>query len=211
MNKKKIYEEMREKRNHEILDCAQKKFMEHGIGNITMKAIASELKITRATLYKYFNSIEEIANELEYRSIANFTQYLRENSSSEGTGIQKISRMIEVFEKFVDEHSEDIMFTAMYDTYFGNSVTDEKVQGKIEEEIHSFIVFHDLIDEGKIDGTIKKDIDSDLLNVTIANLLVSIMQRMTLRGEVIKREQYVENTNKIYETINKMIISYIKA
>lgn len=207
---KTVYESMRENRIVEILDCAQKLFLQNGIGKTSMKEIAAELSITRATLYKYFSNIEEIAYEIEYKAISNFSNYLDKKRTKEGTAIAKITRMLSIFERFADEYPEDIMFTAMFDTYFGNAVPDEKTQSKLNEVIHHFIVFHDLIDEGKIDGTIKIDIDADVMNLVISNLLVALMQRMTLRGEVIKKEQHIEDSKQIFETINNMIISFIK-
>ena len=210
-NRKSVYDEMREKRISEILNCAQNLFLKNGIGNITMKEIALELAITRATLYKYFRSIEEIANEIEYISISNFSRYLEENKSEEGNAINKIEKMIGIFESFADEYPKDIIFTSMYDTYFGNSVTDEKHQNKIEKVIHTFSLFYELIKEGQTDGTVRSDIDAYIMNITISNMLVAMMQKMTIRGEVIKREQHMNDVTQIYEIINNMILNYIKA
>lgn len=63
-------------RSERILDVANRLFKQHGYGLVSIEEIAAEAVISRATLYSYFRSKEEIAVQLSLRAIAEVVEFV---------------------------------------------------------------------------------------------------------------------------------------
>ncbi len=97
-------EREREQRKKTILDCSMRIFMHKGIATATMDEIAECAELSKATLYLYFKSKDEIVFQAIGCVIENFTAYI-ENEYAGANSVQEKMRGIgEAYLRFYREN-----------------------------------------------------------------------------------------------------------
>lgn len=107
------------KRRHKILRAAAKVFNEQGFEKTSMGAVADTIGISRATLYYYVASKEELFDELVLEAIENNVVEAEKIRTSDLPSIEKIRKMIielmcscetnfPLFYIFIRVHLEDV-------------------------------------------------------------------------------------------------------
>jgi AcrR family transcriptional regulator len=87
-----------------ILDTTASLVAEHGLRSVTMSQIAEQTGIGRATLYKYFSSVEEILVAWHERQIAGHLQILGAIRHQAGNAREKLEAVLETFARISYEH-----------------------------------------------------------------------------------------------------------
>jgi AcrR family transcriptional regulator len=86
------------------LDTAAALVAEHGLRSVTMSQIAEEAGIGRATLYKYFPSIEAILVAWHERQVTRHLEYLAEvRDEADGAG-EQLEAVLEAYALIAHEH-----------------------------------------------------------------------------------------------------------
>lgn len=210
VNKVNAFQVMRDQRTIEIVHCAKQKFLTNGISNTSMKEIAEALSITRATLYKYFSTIDELVYEIEFQALSTFEAWINQTNEIKGSAIERFEQTVDLYLSLFRVHADDLLFTAMFDSYYGNQLLSTEAQKQLEDLIHHFDHFYQLILEGIEDGTMRPDIDPGLTNLTITNLLIAMMQRMVVRGQALSLEQGFTDFDDLFKDLKKMMIYYVR-
>jgi AcrR family transcriptional regulator len=79
------------------LDTAAALVAEHGLRSVTMSQIAEETGIGRATLYKYFSSVETILVAWHERQISSHLEYLFRVRDQAGEAGERLEAVIEAY------------------------------------------------------------------------------------------------------------------
>lgn len=189
-----------EKRRKLILDRAYKMIVKNGIAKTTMKDIAIECEIGRKTLYRFFSSIEEIANVI-IKNIATSPESFAMTYEPKGSnGYEKLESSIKQWYNFCIQHKDYMFFYYEYDHYFREPK---------EKKMHDFWkkkpnMFRDYLSEGIKDGSLNlKESQVETLGMTIPLSIVSTVQRVILREDVYKYENNygLENINELVDLL----------
>ena len=86
----KIYQNHRDNQRERILEAAEKLFIQDGIDNVSISAIADAARIARKTLYQYFPNKLEIALAIFDNFIAARSGGFDQNQIPEGNGFQRL-------------------------------------------------------------------------------------------------------------------------
>jgi len=181
-----------EKRQH-IINESKQVFDSIGIGPATMHIIADAAGVSRRTLYRYYESKEDVALNvlLSYMEIWNKAQSDMNNSLS-GSGIEKLESLLYALMDYMKEHMYMIKFMAYFDFYFRDSqefVIDDKLNETLNRSFHgSDQIFYDIIEEGINDGTINLKEDMKIFVTTMTSVLWIYGQGITLRNQHLTRE-----------------------
>ncbi len=181
----------RAKRLEKILDVAQTLFVEKGLAESSMSEIAEMAKISRRTLYRYYASKEDLAFAVETRVFTTFYRDLKEYLQTiSGSGYEMLQNLFRSLPLYIEKHGGEVKFTGVFDHYFSGdypaSEESEKFVRAIQEDGNPIAV---LLHRGQNDGSIRKDIDAVLTARTMGNCLISMAQRMIIRGHHIEKEQ----------------------
>ena len=79
------------------LDTTAALVAEHGLRSVTMSQIAEETGIGRATLYKYFSSVEEILFAWHERQVTAHFAYLTDVRDQAGDAGQQLAAVLEAY------------------------------------------------------------------------------------------------------------------
>lgn len=137
MDQAAYFNQMREKRKHEILTAARKMLLKDGTASFTMQKLAKKLDISTVTLYKYFKNMEDvmtaIADEIIPRTVA-LTLDENEKIIQSYSHISPLEQFLQLFHSFFYEilkHKDDLTLLLLIDTYTQDIPAIQKQSNKI--------------------------------------------------------------------------------
>lgn len=202
-------EEQRNKRRQEIILAAQELFLEKDLPGVTMKDIGHQLGISRVTLYKYYNSIDELAFEVQMKVLDDLFRFVDSHKIGERAD-EKMRNLLLAWQDFTRTRPSHLRFIGLFDHYY----REKYPTFELEEKYRIFIrnVFPSpvqLILEGIEDGSIRPDLDPAKSSAMIANTMMSMTQRMASRGNILRVEQEIDPGEMMRQLID-MIMAYLK-
>lgn len=206
-------ENQKNKRKEEVILAALDIFKEKGIENTKMTDISKKAKIGIASVYRYFKTKPDLVVETACKFFKDETrelhQYYENRDFIDKNGITKVKEILEVFLLLYKEHKYFIRFIDEFDRYVVNeNITKEKLSIYEMGIIDLKPLFLNAFECGKEDGTIRIDLDGEQFYFTITHALMSLCQKLALRGNILESNQYVKSEEQI-KIIIQMALKYI--
>jgi len=203
----RTYRSHRESQRERILEAAERLFIEQGIDGISLSDIARAARVTRNTVYEYFPNKQEVAWAI--------LQKIFEQGSADfqdapgGSGFERIRRAMFLFiERANPDHSRYIVeFNSMY-AREGGSERMRAITGRSPDDAPGS--FYALVRLGIADGSLRPDLDPDLVAAAIWNLLSGMNARFALLGEHITTE-YGRPPGEIFREILRAFLRGIQS
>ncbi|MBB6482471.1 TetR/AcrR family transcriptional regulator [Spirochaeta isovalerica] len=213
MKKRMIYQvdETREK----ILAAAEKLFLEKGFFEAQIKDIAEKAGLSRNSVYRYYRDKSDLALTIIEKSLSRFEKTLLKRfealaEDKSKSGLDKLKEAIRL--TWIEgEQTLEGKLMAEFDAYYsGTRLTDDlKKKFILFDKPEYFQRLITLIERGKEDGSIRKDIDSHLAFVTILNGVRALNQRIILRGDVLVETTEGE-TDKMPDLLLDLLIDGLR-
>ena len=206
----KRLEREKERKRQEIIDAAEKLFFLEGFKETSMDEIAKKSEFSKRTVYKYFDSKEELYSAIALRGLELFQKIIRESSQNQKTGFDKLSS---IAKSLIELKKININYTKII-TYFLTQVFNSNVKGNNIElcrqnVINMRIIIDNFLKEGIEDKSIKADIDIKKTVLSIQTILVG----MYMINDQIFDYFLVNNDisfNEIFEYNINLMLSLIK-
>ena len=212
--KRKIeLENQKNQRKEEVISAALEVFKKQGVENAKMTDIAKKAEIGVASVYRYFKTKPDLVVEAACKfledEISELSQYYSNKDFIEKDGITKVKEILVVFIKLYREHKDFLRFIDQFDTYaIKENVSKEKLSVYERKIIDLKPLLVNALECGKEDGTIRRDLNSERLYFTINHALMSLCQKLVLKGDILKSDEYVESEEQI-KIIIEMALKYI--
>lgn len=212
--KRKI--ELGNEKNHrkeDVIFAALEVFKKQGIENTKMTDIAKKAEVGVASVYRYFKTKPDLAVEVACRfwndEISKLYKYYTYEGFIYKNGITKVKEILEVFLKLYKDHQDFIRFIDEFDRYVvKENISKEKLNIYERRIIDLKALFLDACECGKEDGTIQINLDSEQFYFSINHALMSLCQKLVVRGNVLESDEYVKNEEQI-KIIIEMAVKYI--
>lgn len=203
---------IKESRIEHVLTIAKDVFNESSIRQTNIKTIAKRANIGEATFYRYFGDKTTLVKwvSLSYwESLTKqFYQYYDEHIKPMETGFLKVESFLHIFELLYRDHRKFIRFTDDYDSYIHDI---EEKEGSFEElQLSVRDMFVELVKSGIDDKTLREDVSPKETYNVMAQMFMSILQRLTVRAGHLK----IENELSVEDCLKQyiwMFMNYIKA
>jgi AcrR family transcriptional regulator len=185
-----IYTNHRENQREWILEVSENMFIQKGIDKVTIADIAAASRLTRATLYRYFASKEQIAQEI-FKSV---TKGWRDRNEREvwgfqGTGYERLEKFITVFFNYLFQNPREAGFVAelnyLYAKKWSAEMFAETMLGNLRED-WQFVM--DSIQQGMADGSLRRDMDPELMLAAFFNFVSGMISRLGEMGDKVEQE-----------------------
>lgn len=206
--------EKRQEKKNQIIVKAKDIFISKGLFDTVMDDIAKEAGLTRRTIYRYFESIEDLAYEATTLLLCEWNAFHKDlYPRLSGNGLEKLEAFLLQSIDYMQDKKDVMKYLGEFDFYFAQEMHKEP-SGNSAAKFKSIILKPDemlgqIIETGMEDGSIKKGLDTDLLVATISNVLWGFGQRIAARGKLIKQETGIEAIELIkYQT--KLYIDALK-
>ncbi len=205
---------LKETRKDVVLSAALTVFGAQGIESTTMVDVSKAAKIGVASLYRYYLTKFELAlacvialwkdelNPVFFR--------ITEPPYDVLNGLDQVLSLLKVTLNLMEDHP----LALRYLEYFDNFVVSQSIDPArlIEYEIvvgAARPIFMAALAKGKKDGSIRLDLKDDAFYLTITHTLMSLAQKLILRGQVIEGDGSVEKSEQI-KLVIEMANTYIK-
>jgi AcrR family transcriptional regulator len=138
-----------------ILDTAAALVAEHGLRPVTMSQIAEEAGIGRATLYKYFPSVEAILLAWHSRQMARHLEYLAEVRERAETPRERLEAVLAAYASVAQEirghHDAEV------NAFLHGDATFVRAQHELQA------LLREVLAEGRRSGDVRQDVALDEL------------------------------------------------
>lgn len=170
-------------REEEIVSAAEKVFCLKGYGDASMDEIAKEAEFTKRTLYQYFDNKEDLYFAVALKVFRKLFSYLTEGYKNDQTGYMRIQQFCNNFYQFYKENPETFRIISGIGLVRKNSVADSK-------RLKEFMQFNNnifqsvavVIAEGKMDGSIQADLDSEKAALSFIFLMTGFFNQLSATG-----------------------------
>ncbi len=176
----------KEKQTHEkeIIASAERIFCLKGYENAGMDEIAKEAQFTKRTVYKHFENKDELYFAVVLKGLKKLFLKISESNKNEQTGYEKLERSCRSYYQFYKENPE---FIRLYN-YWGNVRRKSADEGRYKNELVQFSkamvqVIHDIIEEGKADGSIQYVPDSEKTALSLMFLITGFFNQLSTNGD----------------------------
>ncbi|MBN2657096.1 MAG: TetR/AcrR family transcriptional regulator [Spirochaetales bacterium] len=182
-----LFDRISDEKKERILDVATAEFSRLGYSGTNVNVIAEKLDVSVGSLYKYFNTKENIFLTVINRSVEVLEKTLNDVMGSESGFFNKIERILRI----IQIHSRDNpQVINLYNelTTEGNIALAERLSHQLETI--SARSYRQLIDEAIILGSIDTSIHSGIFAFCLDNLFLTLQFSYA--------SEYYRNRMKIY-------------
>lgn len=193
-----------------ILDTAEKLMSEKGINQVAMKDISEAANIDRKTLYRYYDSKEDIVVDVGYSIVREMVNLMETFKIGSGTGYDNLCSYLDFYyEKIIMPKQDAFMFLIDFDNYIAGLGDENKALNRyrvmIEEEKKDQNI-RKILRQGIEDGSI--DAELDRISETSETIIQSVIS-VTMRVYLKEHERDVFNPGLIKDLI-KIILNGMK-
>ncbi|MBF4691616.1 TetR/AcrR family transcriptional regulator [Fusibacter ferrireducens] len=195
-----------------IIEGAKHTFLEKGLFNTVMTDIASACNITRRTLYRHFETKEDLAYETAILLINEWNDFQSETFLKlEGKGIELLESFLSQLIEYMTSRILELKYLGEFDFYFRDDGEGKPSQDE-KDAFNGIILKSDdfiknIIATGIEDGSIKPLVDIELMVATISNVLWSFAQRIALRGHIMEAEYGISGVTLIMNQVHLYIMA----
>lgn len=206
-----IYINHRENQKEHILGVAEDLFIQNGIDQITIGKIAKAARLTRATIYKYFSSKEQIAEEI-YKTVTKgwIDKNKNEVWSTTGTGYEHIERFVSSHFNNLLQNPREAQFVAEFNSLYAKAWPVEETIKLIDEtlgEERNRVLR--AIRQGQADSTLRTDIEPEIMLAAFFNFISGMNNRLGEMGAKVG-EEYSLNTQAIFTQVCRIFLDGLK-
>lgn len=204
----------KEKRKEDILAAAIEVFKEKSIRSAKMTDIALESEVGVATVYRYFKTklelVIEAVNWMCKEEILLMFEPFEGDGYKSMNGFEQISFILKLFILLYEAYPDFVALLEQFDNYVvEEQIGLEQLENYEKNIIDLKEITFGAMARGKKDGSIKMDIDNNIFYTTIAHSLMSLSQKLILRGNILKSDSEV-NGKKQLALLIEMAEGFIK-
>jgi TetR/AcrR family fatty acid metabolism transcriptional regulator len=162
-----------------ILKVATEVFAEKGFNETTVSQIAQKAKISEGSIYHYFASKEDLLFSIPEERMENFLSGLHESLEGIKGALNKIRKLIWYHLQFYQKNRDYVLILLQnirQNPRFNSTRAYSLIRnfGKLVAQI---------IEEGKEEGAIRRDVDSRILR----DAILGAIEHTTIRGSILGR------------------------
>ena len=212
------YDIMRDNRRNKILDTAKKLIIKNGIESLNMQILAKKSEISRVTLYKYFNSLDEIIFAIQIKILQSTSSYSSKQYESYQTlghnansySLDSFLQLTKGFFEYAFKNRDDYVFICLFDVYTRNRFDKTELDNEYDLFIKSLPIFQEGFENLRKSGLIRQDLDIERASFLLSSLITSMVNRMILLDKKFNRNIAITN-EQIIDDMMEMFYLYIKA
>lgn len=191
-----------------VIEIAENLFLSQGLATTEMKEIARCASISRSTLYRMFDSRETLAFAVADKCLHElFDPKPMEIYGTDRSGFEILrsysSNLIETMIQGV----RYVKYLSEFDQMFSGDYPDTPEARKyvqFNRQRHDRQILLNILRLGTEDGSIRGDIDANMLELTIGNTLLGVAQRI-LQREKNYRQEYGYGREILYNVMELML------
>lgn len=168
---KPTFDNIAPEKRRRILDAATVEFSQHGFENANMTVIAKKAQVSVGSLYKYFESKQDLFLTVVQHSIRSMTELLNRLAVSEEDILVKVERILREIQR---TSKQSAVLLRLYNGMTAEINPRFASQFAYEMESLPAHIYRVAIEEGKKAGDIREDIDAPFAAWLLDNLFMTL-------------------------------------
>lgn len=169
----------KEQKRNAILDCAEKLFISKGFKDTSVDDIANCAEYSKGTMYLYFKSKDEMFMNIYNRALGLMYSEFRASVKNRETGKDKIHAIGDAHFKFLKKYPDYYSIMRFFDSFDFDFSNLEDVMTQISTTSKLIdILMIDAIKLGQQDGTIRNDIDAEMICILLQSMSTGVFGRI---------------------------------
>lgn len=163
--------------------------LRYGLRGLTMDDLATDLGMSKKTLYKSFPSKNQLISEIVDRIVENEKRIFEEEVSKRDTWFEKLEMMLTIYTL------EDIPYRLVDELYRYFPKEKEKI-----EDLADFrqAMILPLLVQGQKDGDIRPDLDPEIISLVLHKLFVDLTDPKILDRHEHTVKQLLEQMKRLF-------------
>jgi AcrR family transcriptional regulator len=166
-----------------ILDAAADRFLDAGLYKVTMDEIASDLRMSKKTVYKFFPSKEDLLKAIVHAMMKRIEREVQTITSSNDPFEEKLTMLLTVMGKNMRKISRPFMADVQR---FSPNLWKE-IETFRRERVFSKI--QQMFRQAKKEGVFREDLDPDLYILVFTTIMQGIMNPQVLSQQPFSAEE----------------------
>jgi len=190
----------KERKREEIIKAAEELFFSEGFDATSMDNIARSSEFSKRTIYKYFSSKEELYATIAYKGIMILSNIVKDSLYS---GVKVSEVMINISKNLINLRKNNKNYPRAI-SYLLSLITKSHAEGiNLTKCINAlndiFNTLKELLERGKEDGSIKKEIDITKTIYSIQMIFAGIYSINQNVFNFVKKNGYNVSFDEIFE------------
>ena len=187
MNKKEIQSE---KTKATIIKAAISLFAKNGFHNTSIAQITEMCQLSKGALYWHFEDKEDLLMAVIDQVRQEWKDVLRKNLKRNWSAQKKMENILDLFVETTLENKERYVIFIVLIAEF--TEVDERFERALREGFMEFFEFiAQIIDDGKSEGSIHKDINTNLMAIAFMGVWQGILLQWLLNRNEVRLESLV--------------------
>lgn len=172
-----------ERRKKQLIDTGFQLFSKNGIEMVSMQKVADEANVGATTMYKYFQTKENLLIAISAKVWGEVWQEALMNPVTNGfdgfTAYQGIEFYANLIISLYQNRPELLRFSSEYKTFINRhgNMADNQLKEHLDVLKPVQILFHQMYERAKVDGSVRVDIPEQELFTTVAITMLSVAER----------------------------------
>lgn len=199
-------------RRQQIIEAAERVFIERGAGDATMGDVAAEAELSKGTLYLYFASKDELYIAMSARTLTMLGEQVDEATPEDCTGLQAMRAMMAAHRQFAREHPDRIRFLLAWmaagfhaDPAAGAYADYLQRVGQVMARATT------MIERGQRDGSVRADLDPMATVMQMWGGSMGMSMLFLNRSEVSRRVPDALDFDGVYDGYAELMLRGIAA
>ncbi len=172
-------EREREHRREEILDAARDVFFRKGLFPATMDEIAEKAELSKATLYLYYKSKEDLFLAVAMRGLEMLEESFHQVLGKALSPVLTLLQFIDALERFFEEDRNYFRLFAFIQTpQFHSVVSSEMRESCVAINHRIWTIATDVLRRGMKEGVVREDINPSDVAIISMSTTTSLMFRI---------------------------------
>lgn len=191
-----------------VIEIAEELFLTNGLVATEMKEIAHRASISRSTLYRMFASRETLAFAVADKCLHElFDPKPLDIYGTGQTGFEILRAYSNDLVETMIKRVRYLKYLSEFDQMFSGDYPDTpeaRTYVEFNRQRHDRQILLDILRLGAADGSIRRDIDANMLELAIGNTILGVAQRILTR-EKIYRQEYGYCHEILYNVMELML------
>ena len=203
----------KDERRIEILDAAERVFLERGIAAATMEQIARKAGVSKGGLYKYFETKDELFLSIAKRALDDLNSRLaRVQAEQRGSsGLEWVHASLDAYFDYA-KTCPDRFRVALSWISAEYSVAHDTVmfRGYREALARAFDFGYTALELGKQDGSVRPDLDTESTLLHMWGATTGVLMLLFNQDEVRRRLPFEADFDEMLRENSRMLMAVIK-
>ena len=202
-------EREKEERRTEILRAAEKVFFEKGLAQATMDEIAERAELSKATLYLYYGSKEDLYLGVECRGKQILNEMFEKAASTGQGAVERLQNIGKAYFEFYRRHRDHFRMFAFSENNQLHSQVSEEMLGECSSSGQKVgQVMAGVIKDGINEGVFRSELDPFEMTIILWRTSKGIIDWLEYSGESCRKaNDFPElNLQKMLTKANAMVV-----